>query len=321
MILEDEQYLSDRGFTALAFYCQQLEALRGEWLPIGDAGLLAIGRRCRNLRVLHLDENIFITEAGYAAFAAECSEALDTLIFSFGQRNHYAPRNLVDNATIVRCLTEHHRPLRNFGCDMEYSDPDERIEDLLPAFLRVHPLLVALDLGGCMVDDTIALALAEHCPGLRRLAIPRGKMNDVGVIALAESCGDLELLSLSPCTYSFIGGHVTAASIHALAQLRSLKSLTLHLPESDCADQYVKLLAAGLPSLTEWFMGQASQPVVASIASERPGLLIIHSSSKRPYNMRRGPTLASAFYVGEPVYWTERRCVARGGDDGMTYSW
>ena len=322
VILEDEQYLSDRGFTALAFYCPQLEALRGEWLPIGDAGLLAIGRRCRNLRVLHLDENIFITKAGYAAFAAECSEVLDTVIFSFGQRNHYAPRNLVDGSTIVRCLTEHPRPLRNFGCAKEYFDADERIEDLLPAFLRLHPLLVAVDLDGCMVDDTIALALAEHCPGLRRLLIPQGNMTDVGVIALAESCDDLEQLRLSPNTYSFISpaGAVTVASIHALAKLRSLKSLSLHLPESDCADQYVKLLAAGLPSLTEWFMGRASQPVVASIASERPGLLIIHSSSKRPYNMRRGPTLTSAFHVGEPVYWVERRYVACGGY-GMCYTW
>jgi len=317
VILEDEEYLSDRGFTALAFYCQQLEALRGEWLPIGDAGLLAIGRRCRSLRVLHLDENIFITKAGYAAFAAECSEALDTVIFSFGQRNHYAPRNLVDGSTIVRCLTEHPRPLRNFGCAKEYFDADERIEDLLPAFLRVHPLLVAVDLDGCMVDDTIALALAEHCPALRRLAIPQGNMTDVGVIALAESCGDLELLSLSPCTYSFISppGAVTVASMHALAQLGSLKSLSLYLPECDCFDQYVKILAAGLPALTEVFLGKAAQPLdpklVASIASERPGLLIIQSGVQ--YDKRRGPTLRSAFHVGEPVYWTERRYVARGG--------
>ena len=327
---EGAEKLTDRAFIALAEHCVRLEALRGQWLPTADAGLLAIGRQCRNLRVLHLDGVVHVTREGFTAFASVCT-ALDTVIVDLYGRDDFDENNpIVDGPTIGDALAAQSLPLRNFGCThggwgMINWETDPLI---LPALFRAHRQLVAVDLNFCHADEAVILALAEYCPQLRALCVRYGGMTDVSTVALAAGCAGLETLVLDSAFANFNvvdGLRVSAESFRALAQLASLKSLYLRYdwkntglskpsetyPDAPLADpnllsEYVRILGDGLPTLVELYLEcHGTTQVVASIAARRPALMITDSGVV--HNARPGPYLGATFYQSEPVYWTEKR--------------
>jgi hypothetical protein len=242
--------VNDSDLAIIASGCPQLRELSIRGPLISDAGLIALGSACRDLRALKLSDDgndpLAISDAGIAALAQSCP--------SLEQLMSECPLLSVTDASFTAlaraCPRLHSITAAGWGTDSGVSAlaaacpslralhlPNcKRVTDAALIALSAHcAKLEELDLSSCArVTDVGAVALARGCPALRVIVLAGSAVGDKGVQAIASSCSDLRSVSLSK--------HSSKGSLAALTQCPHLRVVSVDARKKVAENALLKLL-------------------------------------------------------------------------------
>eukprot|EP00899_Mesostigma_viride_P007280 jgi/Mesvir1/16553/Mv10094-RA.1 len=232
LTVRDNPNVTDDSLLALGAHCPRLEYLDVHASRVGNAGLIAISRGCRDLKLLDVMGCAAVDDEGVIAVAESCPrlEILDYRLTNVSDRGiatvvshcehlqdlyleYYhsveALRLGPDSCRKLRCLT--------ISFSMHITD-----EVLVSVVTRGSPLTWVHLVKLSITDDSMK-ALAANCPLLEKLEIRWcDQVTDVGILAVASNCPRLLKVDVEKCH------RVTDASLVELVQrCPDLKELSL----------------------------------------------------------------------------------------------
>eukprot|EP00899_Mesostigma_viride_P021803 jgi/Mesvir1/29624/Mv21476-RA.1 len=218
--------VTDASLKQLAQCCRRLQRLTVDCTEVTDAGIIAIARRCTDLRLLDVSHCLGVTDASLMMLAEWCP-ALEYL--GVCELQGVTDAGIIAVAKACSTLRGLDVNCSEVGTDAgirAVADHCNQLEYLDLKFVRITasalmevvrkcPRLRHLDMGSgpSNMDDQIILELAARCKGLRHLSLSYcPDVTDAGIVALGGECHQLESLHVGNCE------RVTDVGIAAIAQ-------------------------------------------------------------------------------------------------------
>lgn len=178
--------ITDDAVIELARLCPKLSALSITYLDfISDASLEALGQHCHELKSIDISFVRNITGIGVIELAVGCPQL----------QEFEARASFISSSSIV-ALATCCRDLRNVDLKSCQSIHFHAIY----AMTRCCRFLSHLDFSSTNVDDDCVLAIAQHCPNLRKLYLSGLSIISMfSVQAILAACRQLTFLLLPNC--------------------------------------------------------------------------------------------------------------------------
>ncbi|XP_076957773.1 uncharacterized protein LOC143633334 [Bidens hawaiensis] len=180
---------TNAGLTFVAQKCTSLKCLDLQGCYVGDQGLRAIGKYCKQLEVLNLRFCEGLTDIGLVDLAIGCEKSLKSLGVA-------ACAKITDVS--LEAVGSHCRVLETLSLDSEYVN-NKRV---IIAVANGCPLLKNLNLQCIMVTDEALTAVGRLCVLLESLALLSfQRFSDKSLCAIGKGCKKLKSLMLSDCYF------------------------------------------------------------------------------------------------------------------------
>ncbi|CAI0466490.1 unnamed protein product [Linum tenue] len=180
--------VSSLGLVSLSLKCSLLKSLDLQGCYVGDGGLAAIGRCCKQLQELNLRFCEGLSDVGLVELAEGCSKSLKTLGVA-------ACAKITDKSLVA--VGSHCKSLETLSLDSECIHNDGVL-----AVAKGCPLLKVLKLQCINVTDDALIAVGKYCSSLEALALYSfQRFTDRGLCAIGAGSKKLKNLTLSDCYF------------------------------------------------------------------------------------------------------------------------
>lgn len=201
--------ISDAGVAGLALRCAHLTTVDLSWCDVSDTGVVALSEHCYRIRSVVLEGCTSVTDISVAALASGCPD-LTLLNLHCCEKVSSSGLLVLGDLKYLSTLDVRRTKVTEAGleafvmCDFSLSSLSlsiTRLADATIAALGRHATFTALTLENCrqLTDDNV-IALAQHCPKLLLLSLDLSRrITDISLAALGERCPLLEQVRFDSC--------------------------------------------------------------------------------------------------------------------------
>ncbi|CAN0856176.1 F-box/LRR-repeat protein 4, partial [Linum grandiflorum] len=180
--------VSSLGLLSLAQKCSLLKSLDLQGCYVGDGGLSAVGKCCKQLEELNLRFCEGLSDVGLIELAEGCGISLKTLGVA-------ACAKITDKS--LEAVGSHCKSLETLSLDSEFIQNDGVL-----AIAKGCPHLNVLKLQCINVTDEALIAVGKYSSSLEVLALYSfQRFTDRGLFAIGDGCKKLKNLTLSDCYF------------------------------------------------------------------------------------------------------------------------
>ncbi|XP_058001013.1 F-box/LRR-repeat protein 4 isoform X3 [Hevea brasiliensis] len=180
--------VSSLGLMSLAYKCSFLMSLDLQGCYVGDRGLAAVGKCCKQLEDLNLRFCEGVTDTGLVELAQGCGKSLKSLgVAACAKITHIS----------LEAVSSYCKSLETLSLDSECMHNGGIL-----SVAQGCPSLKVLRLQCINVTDDALIAVGTHCLSLELLALNSfQRFTDKGLRAIGNGCKKLKNLSLSDCYF------------------------------------------------------------------------------------------------------------------------
>lgn len=200
--------ITDDAVTAVATHCTQLLSLKlRNCTMLTDISASAIASNCQQLKELDLWNCNRISGSALQAFAKSCQSIQKLNLGKCTRVTDAAIRALAEytqlqelNVTLCEDLTD--AGMIGHWVDLQsFVAPFTKISDTsVEHIAKRSPLLHTINLSRCRrITDSSLHTIAAHCKRLHTLDVAESVVTDSGVVAIATSCREMQVLNFELC--------------------------------------------------------------------------------------------------------------------------